>query len=425
MLSGRRFAGDGVAYEVADVENMGIPLARPRTLTGHTVLVRADLNVPMRDGKVTDRSRLEQVLPTVRQLRNAGARTLLLSHLGRPKGTPDPTLSLRTLLPVLEGMLDGPVTFLEEPLAQAAPDRIQALPADAVVLVENVRFHPGEEANDREYAKALARLGTWYINDAFSCAHRAHASTEALADLLPAAAGPLMRQELEALARVLEDPERPVAAMVGGAKVSTKISVIEHLLPRMDRLVIGGGMANTFLAAMGHDVGRSLYEPDAIDLANSIMEKAQTLNCNLLVPLDVVVATEFRAHAESHVVTVDKIPSDAMALDIGPRTIAHVSQMLTHCRTLLWNGPMGAFELRPFDIGTATLASFAAEATEQGTMVTVAGGGDTVAALNTADVAERLSHVSLAGGAFLEWLEGKTLPGIAALQRQMARAGTP
>ena len=376
---------------------------------GLTVLLRADLNVPMRDGRVGDRTRIERTLPTIRELAGRGARVVVLSHLGRPKGRPAPGLSLRPVAEALAEALEAPVAFAaDDPAAVLA-----GLPAGGVALLENLRFDPGEEANDPDYAARLAALGDAYVNDAFSAAHRAHASTEALARLLPSAAGRLMQRELEALAAALDAPERPAAAIVGGAKVSTKLALLGNLSARVELLVIGGGMANTFLHAQGFEVGRSLCERDMAETARGILNAAESAGCEVLLPVDAVVAPRLEAGASTEAVAVDEVPADAMILDIGPESIAGLIDRLGLLRTLVWNGPLGAFEVPPFDRGTNEVARAAAGMKG---LLTVAGGGDTVAALAQAGVVEQFGYVSTAGGAFLEWLGGRVLPGVAALE---------
>jgi len=388
---------------------MTVPTLDGLDAAGLTVLLRADLNVPMQGGRVGDRTRIERTLPTIRELAAQGARVVVLSHLGRPKGRPAPELSLR---PVAEALADA----LEAPVAFAAADPaavISGLPAGGVALLENLRFDPGEEANDAEYAARLASLGDAYVNDAFSAAHRAHASTEALARLLPAAAGRLMQRELEALEAALGSPRRPAAAIVGGAKVSSKLDLLGNLAARVDLLVIGGGMANTFLHAQGYEVGRSLCERDMAETARGILDAAEAAGCEVLLPVDAVVAPRLEAGAPTEVVAVDKVPAEAMILDVGPKSIAALIDRLGLLRTLVWNGPLGAFEVPPFDRGTNEVAQAAAG---MDGLLTVAGGGDTVAALAQAGVVERFGYVSTAGGAFLEWMEGRVLPGVAALE---------
>ena len=388
---------------------MAVPTLDGLDAAGRTVLLRADLNVPMQGGRVGDRTRIERTLPTIRELAGQGARVVVLSHLGRPKGKPAPALSLR---PVAEALADA----LEAPVAFAADDPaavIAGLPAGGVALLENLRFDPGEEANDPAFAARLAALGDIYVNDAFSAAHRAHASTEALARLLPAAAGRLMQQELEALEATLDAPVRPSGAIVGGAKVSTKLTLLGNLVARVDMLAIGGGMANTFLHAQGYEVGKSLCERDMAEMARHVLDDAEKCGCTVVLPEDAVVAPALEAGAPTETVAVDEVPPDAMILDIGPESAAGLIDRLGLLRTLVWNGPLGAFEVPPFDRGTNEVARAAAG---MDGLLTVAGGGDTVAALAQAGVVERFGYVSTAGGAFLEWLEGRVLPGVAALE---------
>lgn len=377
-------------------------------LTGKRVLTRVDINVPMENGRVTDTTRIDRIVPTVRDILAKGGQPILLAHFGRPKGKPNPDLSLRPLVPALEAAFGTPVTFVERPDPNALPQ--------GVVLVENTRFSAMEESNDPQMAQFLASLGDVYCNDAFSAAHRAHASTEGIAHLLPSCAGRLMEAELRALEAALEAPKRPLVAVVGGAKVSTKLELLGNLVAKVDALVIGGGMANTFLAAQGHDVGKSLCEHDLTDTARDIMAKAETSGCRIVLPVDVVVAKEFKAGADNTVVAADACPADAMILDAGPNSIAAIDSLLRDAATVVWNGPLGAFELPPFDTATNAAAQTAAQLTQNGQLVSVAGGGDTVAALNTSGAAQAFTYVSTAGGAFLEWLEGKTLPGVAALK---------
>ena len=388
---------------------MTVPTLDGLDAAGLTVLLRADLNVPMQGGRVGDRTRIERTVPTIGELAAQGARVVVLSHLGRPKGRPAPELSLR---PVAEALADA----LEAPVAFAAADPaavIAGLPPGGVAMLENLRFDPGEEANDAEYAARLASLGDAYVNDAFSAAHRAHASTEALARLLPAAAGRLMQRELEALEATLNAPERPSGAIVGGAKISTKLTLLGNLCARVDMLAIGGGMANTFLHAQGYEVGRSLCERDMAETARGILDAAEAAGCEVLLPVDAMVAPVFEAGAPTEVVAVDKVPAEAMILDVGPKSIAALIDRLGLLRTLVWNGPLGAFEVPPFDRGTNEVAQAAAG---MDGLLTVAGGGDTVAALAQAGAVERFGYVSTAGGAFLEWMEGRVLPGVAALE---------
>lgn len=381
-------------------------------LGGKIVLTRVDINVPVAEGVVTDATRITRIVPTVQDILSKGGKPVLLAHFGRPKGKVVPAMSLRIVLPALEAALGRPVTFVERP----ARDTLAALPEGSVVLVENTRFAAGEEQNAPEMADFLAGLGDVFCNDAFSAAHRAHASTEGLARRLPSCAGRLMQAELEALQAALGAPVRPVVAVVGGAKVSTKLELLGNLVEKVDDLVIGGGMANTFLAAQGKNVGASLAEHEMADTARAIMAKASEAGCRIHLPVDIVIAREFKAGAASETLPVDACPSDAMILDAGPETVAALKAVFANARTLIWNGPLGAFEIPPFDMATNAAAQAAAAATRAGTLVTVAGGGDTVAALNKAGVAEDFTYISTAGGAFLEWMEGKTLPGVAALE---------
>jgi phosphoglycerate kinase len=382
---------------------------------GRRVLLRADLNVPMQDGKVSDLTRLERLSPTIRELAGKGAKVVVLSHFDRPKGKRVPEMSLRPVAEALGRVLGRPVGFAEDCIGAPAEAAVGAMQPGDVLVLENTRFHAGEEKNDPALADAIAALGDAYVNDAFSAAHRAHATTEALAHRLPAYAGRLMQAELEALEAALGAPERPVAAIVGGAKVSTKLDLLGNLVGRVNHLIVGGAMANTFLAARGFAVGRSLQEAELHDTARGIEAKAKEAGCAILLPVDAVVAREFRAGAPSETVAVDAVPADAMILDVGPLTTASILDRLAECRTLVWNGPLGAFETPPFDTATVRVAKGVAGLTRAGTLLSVAGGGDTVAALRHAGVAEALTYVSAAGGAFLEWLEGKTLPGVAAL----------
>jgi phosphoglycerate kinase len=384
---------------------------------GKRVLLRADLNVPMKDGKVGDATRIERLAPTIRELAERGAKVVVMSHFGRPKGKPDPAYSLRPLAAPLGQAIGRKVAFAEDCVGPAAERVVAALQRGDVALLENLRFHAEEEANDMNFARRLAALGDLYVNDAFSAAHRAHASTEALAHLLPAAAGRLMQAELEALAKALEAPQRPVAALIGGAKVSTKLDLLRFLVGKVDALIIGGAMANTLLFAQGIAVGTSLCERDMAETARDIIERARRAGCTLMLPVDAVVARALTPGAASQTVAIDRVPEDHMILDIGPKTVAAIGARLEQSRTLVWNGPVGAFETPPFDAGTTALARRVAALTRAGALLSVAGGGDTVAALAQAGVTEALSYVSTAGGAFLEWLEGRTLPGVAALTR--------
>jgi phosphoglycerate kinase len=375
------------------------------------VLVRLDMNVPMKDGAVADILRIERQAPTVRELAGKGARVIVLSHFDRPNGKVVPSMSLKPVAAALSAALKRPVAFAEDCVGQKAMATMSRLKDGEVALLENTRFHAGEEKNDLDFARELAKLGDIYVNDAFSAAHRAHASTEGLAHLLPSAAGRAMQAELTNLQKALETPERPMMAVVGGAKISSKIGLLKNLISKVDVLVIGGAMANTFLAAQGHQVGKSLCEPDQRDTARAI------LNDSLMLPIDVVVAQEFKANASNRIAAVNDVTPYEMILDVGPRTITAFAKRLRTVKTLVWNGPFGAFETPPFDRGTVAAAKAVAEATREGRLLSVAGGGDTVAALNHAGVAGDFSYVSTAGGAFLEWLEGRTLPGVAALQQ--------
>ena len=384
-------------------------------LTDKRVLVRVDINVPMADGKVTDTTRMEAIRPTVTEIVQKGGLPILLAHFGRPKGQPNHDMTLARLMDPLAEVLGYPVKFAPDCVGAMADKAVDEMIQGTVLMLENTRFHSEEEANDPAFAKALAAHGDLYCNDAFSAAHRAHASTEGVARHLPSCAGRLMQAELEALGKALSDPERPVVAVVGGAKVSTKLELLGNLIDRVDQIVIGGGMANTFLAAQGVDVGTSLCEHDLADTARDIMAKAGTAGCELVLPVDVVVAREFAAGAASETVAADACPAEAMILDAGPASVEAIAARFEAAKTLVWNGPLGAFEIEPFDMATNAAAQKAAELTQAGKLLSVAGGGDTVAALNGAGVAEQFAYVSTAGGAFLEWLEGKTLPGVAAL----------
>ena len=387
------------------------------SLAGQTVLLRVDLNVPMKAGRVSDATRIARVVPTIEALRRAGAKVLLLSHFGRPKGRPRPELSLAPLVPAISAALGGPpVAFAADCIGPAARQVAEALPEGGVALLENLRFHEGEEANDPAFAKELAALGSCYLNDAFSAAHRAHASVEAITRLLPSAAGLSMQAELDHLAAALEAPKRPLVAVVGGAKVSTKLELLGNLVKRVDSLIVGGGMANTFLAAQGLQVGRSLCEHEMAQTARDILQSADAAGCRVLLPKDVVIAKALQAGVDTQVVAADAVPEDALILDCGPATAAFLAASLADAATLVWNGPLGCFETPPFDAATNRLARAAARLTAEGRLVTVAGGGDTVAALAHAGVLEDFSYVSTAGGAFLQWLEGKTLPGVRALE---------
>ena len=380
-------------------------------LNGKRVLVRVDINVPVEDGHVTDTTRIDRIVPTVDDIQAAGGKVILMAHFGRPKGKVVPEMSLEHIAQAVSDVLGQPVTFVDSDCA----DAVAEMGDGEVLLLENLRFNPGEEKNDPAFAARLASLGDIYCNDAFSAAHRAHASTEALARLLPACAGRLMAEELGALEKALGTPDRPVVAVVGGAKVSTKLDLLGNLVTKVDHLVIGGGMANTFLAAQGIDVGKSLAEHDLADTARAILQKANDVGCEIILPRDIVVAREFKAGAPSEVLAPDACPADAMILDAGPQTVAYISAVLENAKTLVWNGPLGAFEIAPFDAATNAAARKAADLSKAGKLVSVAGGGDTVAALNQAGAADDFTYISTAGGAFLEWMEGKTLPGVAAL----------
>ena len=384
---------------------------------GKRVIVRADLNVPVKDGKVTDATRIERVLPGLKALADRGAKVIVVSHFGRPKGGPQPDLSLKPVAEALQGLLGRPIAFGADCIGEKAATTVGSLNDGDIAVLENLRFHNGEEENDPAFAAELAKLGDIFVGDTFSCAHRAHASTEGLTHHLPSYAGPLLMEEINALRTALEKPQRPTAAVVGGAKVSTKIPVLTNLVAKVDTLIIGGGMANTFLQAMGTMVGKSLAETDFEGVARDIVTEAKQKGCEIILPVDAVTAREFKEGAASQVVDIANVPSDEMILDVGPRSVARVAQVLEDSKTLLWNGPMGAFEIAAFGEGTFALARAAAALTKAGKLTSVAGGGDTVAALNAAGVTDDFTYVSTAGGAFLEWLEGRELPGIAALAR--------
>ena len=383
---------------------------------GKRVLLRADLNVPVRDGRITDRTRIERLSPTIRELADKGARVIVCSHFDRPKGKRVPEMSLKPMVEALAAALGRPVAWADDCIGPEAEAAAAALTDGGVLLLENTRYHAGEEKNDPALAQGLAKLADAFVNDAFSAAHRAHASTEGVARLLPAYAGRLMQAELEALDAALGTPARPVVAIVGGAKVSTKLDLLGNLTKKVDVLVIGGAMANTFLAAQGHDMGKSLQEPDLHDTARAILAGAAASGCEILLPSDLAVAAAFAPNPPTRTVAVDRVPPEMMALDVGPETVAAVEDRLRRASTLVWNGPLGAFETPPFDSATMTLAQSVAGLTASAGLKSIAGGGDTVSALKHAGVAERMTYVSAAGGAFLEWLEGKTLPGVAALE---------
>ncbi|MEZ5802439.1 MAG: phosphoglycerate kinase [Rhizobiaceae bacterium] len=385
-------------------------------IKGKRVLVRVDLNVPTADGKVTDTTRIERVAPTIKELSDKGARVVLLAHFGRPKGGPDPEFSLEPIARATSDVVGRSVTFIPDTIGERAQGAIFAMNPGDIALLENTRFDKREEKNDPAFTAELAKNGDIFVNDAFSAAHRAHSSTEGLAHLLPAYAGRTMQAELEALEKGLGNPAKPVIAIVGGAKVSTKIDLLMNLVKKVDALVIGGGMANTFLAARGTDVGKSLCEHDLAETAKQIMIEAATAGCALILPADGVVAKEFKAGAASETVAIDSVPADGMILDVGPKTIEAVNAWIDRTKTLVWNGPLGAFEIEPFDKATVAAAKHAAKRTRAGELVSVAGGGDTVAALNHAGVADDFTYISTAGGAFLEWMEGKPLPGVEVLK---------
>jgi len=399
-----------------ETNTMAFRVIEDLDLDGKRVLLRADFNVPLKDGKVTDDTRIRRTLSTIAALTDGGARVIVLSHLGRPKGR-DPKQSLRPIATALAKLLGRDVAFAEDCVGPAAEAAVAALPQRGVLLLENLRFHAGEEANDPNFVAQLATLGDLYVNDAFSAAHRAHASTEGLAHRLPSAAGRLMQEELQQLARALTDPKRPLVAIVGGAKVSTKLDLLGNLVGKVDTLVIGGGMANTFAFAEGHDVGRSLCEKEMAQTARSILAKARERGTHILLPIDAVVAPALQDGVETDLAAIDAIPADKMILDVGPQTLAAIEAALKKAQTVVWNGPLGAFETPPFDRATLEVAQLVSRLTKSGFLVSVAGGGDTVAALAAAKVEDDLSYLSTAGGAFLEWLEGKELPGVKALEQ--------
>ncbi|POF63493.1 phosphoglycerate kinase [Novacetimonas maltaceti] len=389
---------------------------------GKKVLLRADLNVPVKGGQITDATRLLRLLPTIQELAQKGARVIVVSHFDRPKGQRVPEMSLAPIADALGDALGRPVTFADDCIGPVAQKAVDAMQDGDVVVLENTRFHPGEEANDPDLAKSLASLADFYVNDAFSAAHRAHASTEGVARHLPSFAGRLMETELNALNIALENPERPVGAIIGGAKISTKLDLIGNLLEKVQVLIIGGAMANTFLAAQGVKVGRSLQEGEMHDTARAILAKAREKGCEVVLPVDAVTATEFKANVPTQVVAIDAIPDDAMILDVGPQTVRDLCAKIATLKTLVWNGPLGAFEIPPFDAGTNAVAQEVGRLTHEGRLKSIAGGGDTVSALRHAGVTKEISYISTAGGAFLEWLEGKTLPGIMALESVFERA---
>jgi len=385
-------------------------------IAGKRVLVRVDFNVPMSAGQVSDDTRLRSALPTIAHLREAGAKVILAAHFGRPKGERKPEMSLASVATPLSDLLGAPVKFVSDCVGSDAVSAVNSLKAGDVLLLENTRYHAGEEKNDPAFAAQLAELADVYVNDAFSAAHRAHASTEGVAKLIPAYAGLALQREIDHVTAALENPNRPVLAVVGGAKVSTKIDLLKNLVKKVDRLFVGGAMANTFLAARGHDVGASLFEADLVDTAKAIEEAAGAAECIIMLPSDVVVAKEFKAHADRRVAPADEVASDEMILDCGPETVDQLADAMAASRTLVWNGPLGAFETAPFDTATVEAARYAAKRAQENGLTAVAGGGDTVAALNHAGVADQFTFVSTAGGAFLEWLEGKALPGVEAIK---------
>jgi phosphoglycerate kinase len=420
LVRRRRFSYTSGRFQPPFRERPFVPAFRTLDdldVTGRRVLVRADLNVPMQDGKVADTLRIDRQAPTIRELSDKGARVIVLSHFDRPKGKVVPSMSLAPVAGPLAAAVGRPVAFAPDCIGSAAQDAVARLKDGEVLLLENTRFHAGEESNDPDFARQLAALGDLFVNDAFSAAHRAHASTEGIAHLLPAAAGRSMQAELEHLDRALGDPERPVMAVVGGAKVSSKLELLENLVRKVDVLVIGGAMANTFFVAEGRQVGKSLAERDMVETARAIVHKATEAGCVLILPADVVAAREFKAHAQHRTVEIGHVHADETILDVGPASVAEFARRLAVTKTVVWNGPLGAFETPPFDRGTVAAAKAVAEATRAGNLLSVAGGGDTVAALNHAGVADDFTYVSTAGGAFLEWLEGKELPGVAALMK--------
>ena len=380
-----------------------------------SVFIRTDLNIPMSNGKVTDFMRMERLVPTIKYLKSSGAKVIICSHFGRPEGKINKDYSLKPLVNILSKALNSEVKFSESCIGPKALKAKGSLISGEILLLENVRFHKGEATNDIQFAEELAQKCDIFVNDAFSCSHREHASLHAITNFLPSYSGILLNEEITALQSVLSSPFKPVAALVGGAKISTKINIIEYLMTKMDYLIIGGGMANTFLVAKGFTVGKSLFEKEAVEVAKSILEKSKKYNCQIMLPMDLVVAKNFEANIDTQIVSSDMIPSDMMALDIGPKSIDKMNAILKNVKTLLWNGPLGAFEIEPFGKGTFSLAKVASDLTEEGKLITVAGGGDTAFALNKAGVTEKFTYVSSAGGAFLEWLEGVQLPSISVL----------
>ncbi len=404
-------------YQNSEDLVMGWKTLDDMDLNGKRVLVRVDINVPVVDGVVTDATRIQRIVPTVRDILSAGGKPILLAHFGRPGGERRENLSLKQLIPTLEAAFDATVLFAADCVGTEAELAAEQLQPGQVLLLENTRFHAAETKNDADLAAGMAKLGDVYCNDAFSAAHRAHSSTEAIARLLPCCAGRLMQGELEALEGALGAPKRPVTAVVGGAKVSTKLELLGNLIDKVDYLVIGGGMANTFLVAKGLHVGKSLAERIMKDTAAEILAKAETSGCEIVLPCDIVVAEKFESHAPSQVLPADQCPENGMILDAGPDSVAAITEIIAKSQTLIWNGPLGAFEIEPFDAATNAAALKAAALTRSGQLISVAGGGDTVAALNASGAAKDFSYISTAGGAFLEWMEGKTLPGVAALEQ--------
>jgi len=398
-----------------DKREMNYQSLKEMDVQGRIVLLRADLNVPVKDGHVSDFTRIDRLKPTIDHLRSAGAKTVILSHFDRPKGKVVPEMSLAFLAPVLSQQWGCEVGFSDAKIGEEANDATHALSEGDVLLLENIRFYPGEEANDAAFSKQLAQLGNLYVNDAFSASHRAHASTEGIAHFLPSAAGLLMDEELSALNQALGSPKRPIMAVTGGSKISTKLNILNNLIEKVDYLVLGGAMANTFLFAQGIDVGASMCERDMADEAKAILAKAESAGCEIIVPRDVASASEVKENADFQIVSAGSIPADGMALDAGPESLTYIGEKLEGTQTVIWNGPMGVFEVPPFDKGTNALAQMVADRTKAGKCVSIAGGGDTAAALDNAGVKDDFTYISTAGGAFLEWLEGKTLPGVAAL----------
>lgn len=384
-------------------------------LKNKTILMRADLNVPRQNNKVTDTTRIDRLKPTIDFLREAGAKILILSHFGRPEGERNPQMSLAFLTQTLEECWEAPVSFCPDCIGDNAENTAKNAKAGDIIILENVRFHKGEKANDPDFAASLAKLADIYVNDAFSVSHRAHASTQGITAHLPSAAGLLMEQELNALSAALNTPEKPVLAVAGGSKISTKLGVLKNLVQRVDYLVLGGGMANTFINAKGVDMGRSLCEKDMADTAKEIMNTAEKHGCEIIIPQDVVVAKELKKDADHQTVSIKAIPEDAMAIDIGEETASYIEEKVKQCKTIVWNGPMGVFEIPPFDTGTNTVARAVAAHTKTSDCISVAGGGDTISALENAGCIDDFTYISTAGGAFLEWMEGKELPGVAAL----------